>query len=128
MGNGENAGNQHFLHFPECFLSLQKQISVFEPDLFCLLQQLSIWTSLKLSCVVKGYSKKSSVYSSVLFHITLNTQSSENENFLELPGKMKYCWKPVFSGFFSTMFYILSKTGIITSALICFQKISLRLV
>ena len=29
VGNGENAGYQHFLHFPQCFLSFPKQISVF---------------------------------------------------------------------------------------------------
>ena len=29
MGKGENAGNQHFLLFPSCFLPIPKQISVF---------------------------------------------------------------------------------------------------
>ena len=28
-GKGENAGNQHFLHFPHSFLPFQKQISIF---------------------------------------------------------------------------------------------------
>ena len=30
VGKGENAGNQHFLLFPLCFLSFQKQISISE--------------------------------------------------------------------------------------------------
>ena len=29
VGKGENAGNQHFLLFPQCFLSFPKQISIF---------------------------------------------------------------------------------------------------
>ena len=28
-GKGENAGNQHFLLFPKCFLPFPKQISIF---------------------------------------------------------------------------------------------------
>ena len=30
LGKGENAGNQPFLLFPQCFLSFLKQISIFE--------------------------------------------------------------------------------------------------
>ena len=37
-------GNQHFLFFPQCFLSFPKQISIFESHLFCHLQMLSIWS------------------------------------------------------------------------------------
>ena len=29
MGKGENAGNQHFLLFPQCFLPFPKEISIF---------------------------------------------------------------------------------------------------
>ena len=29
MGKGENAGNQHFLLFPQCFLPFSKQIEIF---------------------------------------------------------------------------------------------------
>ena len=47
VGKGENAGNQHFLLFPECFLLFLKQISLFQLHWFCRLQMLSIWTSLK---------------------------------------------------------------------------------
>ena len=42
---GENAGNQHFLLFPQCFLPYQK--SSYDPQLFCRLQMLSIWFSPK---------------------------------------------------------------------------------
>ena len=40
VGKGENAGNQHFLLFPQCFLPIQR-------TKFCRLQMLSIWTSVK---------------------------------------------------------------------------------
>ena len=48
VGKVENAGNQHFLLFPECFLNYQKQILPFEPHLYFRLLTLSIWTSLKI--------------------------------------------------------------------------------
>ena len=34
VGKGENAGNRHFLLFPQCFLAYCKQISMFKYDLF----------------------------------------------------------------------------------------------
>ena len=43
VGKGENAGNQHFLLFPQCFLSYWQQISIF---LFTF-KLLSVWTSPK---------------------------------------------------------------------------------
>ena len=55
LGKGENAGNQHFLLFPKCFLHIPEQISIFELiPLFYRLQMLSIWTSLKFCCLVKS--------------------------------------------------------------------------
>ena len=38
MGKSENAGNQHFLFFPQCFLSHQGGKSSYELHLSCLLQ------------------------------------------------------------------------------------------
>ena len=46
VGNTENAGNQHFLLFPQCFLSFLEQIPIFQSYLFCHLQILSNWTTL----------------------------------------------------------------------------------
>ena len=46
-GKGEDAGNQHFLLFPQCFLPFPEQISIFQPYLFRRLQLLSNSTSLK---------------------------------------------------------------------------------
>ena len=43
MGKGENADNQHFLLFPQCFQSFQatpRRISYFKLPLFCRLQML----------------------------------------------------------------------------------------
>ena len=37
---GENAGNQHFLLFQQCFLPLSKHISIFGLHLFCHLQRI----------------------------------------------------------------------------------------
>ena len=44
VGKGVNAGNQHFLLFPQCFLPFPKQISIFQSHSFCHLQMLSIST------------------------------------------------------------------------------------
>ena len=52
VGEGEHAGNQHVLLFLQCFLPFQKQISIFQSHLFCPLQMLSIWTSLKFCRVL----------------------------------------------------------------------------
>ena len=46
VGKGENANNQHFLLFSQCFLPSTKQISNFLLLLFCCLHMLSNWTSL----------------------------------------------------------------------------------
>ena len=54
VGKGENAGYQHFLFFPQCFLSCPRQISNSESHLFCRLQMISIRPSLKFCCVVKN--------------------------------------------------------------------------
>ena len=42
VGKGENAGKQHFLLFPQCFLPFPKDISLCMLHLFCRLQMLSI--------------------------------------------------------------------------------------
>ena len=49
---GEIAGYQHFLLFPQCFVLNQRHASSFALRLFCHLQVLSIWTSLKFSSLV----------------------------------------------------------------------------
>ena len=54
VGKGENAGNQHFLLFLQCFLPFSEQISVLQSHLFCRQQMLSIWTSLKICHLVKS--------------------------------------------------------------------------
>ena len=38
----KNAGDQHFLNFPQSFLSLPKQVLIFHSNPFCHLQMLSI--------------------------------------------------------------------------------------
>ena len=38
LGNGQNAGKQHFILFPQCFPPFQKQISIFHQYLLCSLQ------------------------------------------------------------------------------------------
>ena len=43
VGKGENAGHQHFLLYPQCFLPIAKHILIFRSHLFCRLQVLSIW-------------------------------------------------------------------------------------
>ena len=48
VGKGENAGNQNFLLFQQYYLPFPKHISIFQLNLFCHLQMLSIWTSPKI--------------------------------------------------------------------------------
>ena len=48
VGKGENAGNQHFLLFPQCFLPFIKYISIFEPHLFYHPQIFSFWSKILL--------------------------------------------------------------------------------
>ena len=55
LGKGETAGNQHFFLFPQCFLTLPNQFSILHPHFFSCLQMLSIWTILRLCCLVKSY-------------------------------------------------------------------------
>ena len=57
VGKGENAGNQHFLLYPQCFLLFPKQISTFKLFLFCFLQMLSVWISPKICRSVTGYTQ-----------------------------------------------------------------------
>ena len=51
---GKNAGNQHFLLFAQCFLSIPKTISVFKLHLFCRPEMLSIWISVKFCHLVQS--------------------------------------------------------------------------
>ena len=54
VGKGENAGNEHFLLFKQCFLPLPLRILIFQSHSFCRLQMLSIWTSPKFCRLVKS--------------------------------------------------------------------------
>ena len=50
VGKGENAVNQHFFLFPQCFLPLPNQILILWSHLFCYLQMLSTLTDVKFCC------------------------------------------------------------------------------
>ena len=54
VGKGENAGNQHFLLFPQYFLPFPKQISILDSLFNCGLQMLLIWIGLKFCRLVKS--------------------------------------------------------------------------
>ena len=54
VGKGENASNQHFLLFLQCYLLFPSIISNFGLHLFCPLQMLSILTGLKFCHLVKS--------------------------------------------------------------------------
>ena len=53
VGKGANAGNQHFLIFPQYLRPFSKQNSISGTHLICRLQMLSIWTSLNFWHVVQ---------------------------------------------------------------------------
>ena len=56
VGKRENASYQHVLLFPQLFLPLQRQISIFQSHLFRRLQNLmlSIMTNLKICRLVRS--------------------------------------------------------------------------
>ena len=51
---GENAGNQHFLLFPQCFLPQERQLKCFQVQKDYRLQMLSNWTMPTSCLLVKG--------------------------------------------------------------------------
>ena len=52
FGKGKNAGKLHFFLFPLCFLTLQRRISAFEPQLFLLfMDAFSLKQSKTVFCV-----------------------------------------------------------------------------
>ena len=61
LGKGENAGNQHFPPFPQCFLPFHQKTSIFESHVFGLLKKLSVWTSLKICRSVKYKGRRQGV-------------------------------------------------------------------
>ena len=87
VGKGENAGNQHFLLFQQCFLPFPNQISIFESRFFCRLQMLSIWTSLKICCLVKGKTKPNGDVSEDLQRINLFSVYQNLCNLAAVKGK-----------------------------------------
>ena len=54
MGKGENAGDQHFLPFPQCILHYQRLESSIKLHLSHHQQMLSIWTRPKFCRLVKS--------------------------------------------------------------------------
>ena len=70
VGKGENAGNRHFLHLPQCFLPFPKQISIFWIRLFCRLQNALNWDRTKILPFGKGLK----VLVKLGFKICLNLQ------------------------------------------------------
>ena len=79
LGKGENAGNQHFLLLPKCFLPFQKQISDFVSHLFCLLLVLSIWTGLKF-CRLERVKALIVLCSQVLTHFQAYVKNKDFKN------------------------------------------------
>ena len=71
VGNGENADNQHFLRFQQCFRSYKRQILPFEQGLRVRLQILWIWKSLKFFPLVKGWRTKTMGKKSVYLHLSV---------------------------------------------------------
>ena len=58
MRKGEIVCDKQFLLFSQCFLPYMVLISHFKCTLKCLLQFVSIWTSLKFCCLVTGQKDK----------------------------------------------------------------------
>ena len=54
IGKGENAGNKHFLLFPECFLVFQGQILLWQPSVSFAIYTFILDQAKTLSLVVKS--------------------------------------------------------------------------
>ena len=63
---GENADNQHFFLFSQCFPAITKQISNFQSYSICRLNMLSIWTSLKFCHLVRSYVQAEAIFKKFL--------------------------------------------------------------
>ena len=95
MGKGENASNQHFFLFPQCFLPIPKRMLVF--DLHLLLH----FTHLKLL-----FGKELNLYQAAKFHLKLkafvdNLNVAQMVKFLfgKTENIMRKCWFTAFSCF-----------------------------
>ena len=55
VGKGENAGNQHFLLFPQCFLPVQREIATSEPQWNLRQQMLLIQTLLNFAVFLRFF-------------------------------------------------------------------------
>ena len=55
VGKEGNAGNQHFILFLQCFLPFPNRISVFHLHIYCRLQMLWTWTSIRFCRLVKSW-------------------------------------------------------------------------
>ena len=58
LGKVENAGHQHFVLFPQCFLTYQRQIHSLEPYSNCHLQMYTIWTNLQFHSLINSFPNK----------------------------------------------------------------------
>ena len=84
VGKGKNAGNQHFLLFPQCFLPVPRQHSIFQSHLSCCLQMLSIWTCPNFFSFGKGFQFRIFQHIScgkwlTLYHTIQNLVDAEEE-------------------------------------------------
>ena len=53
VAKGENAGHQHFLLFPQCFLTYKGNTAPLKPPRNCRLQMLTIWMLPKFCCLIQ---------------------------------------------------------------------------
>ena len=56
LGKGENAPNEQFLLFPQCFLPVSRTFCRLHQIRNCWLPTLSVWKSLKISLLLTLYS------------------------------------------------------------------------
>ena len=98
VGKEENAGDQHFLLFQQCFLCYPEQILPFELTLICRLQTLSIWIGLKFRGLVKRFNSLLPEHSTFLrISAFLNicpftqTQNFQKKNWGNISWKLPMC-------------------------------------
>ena len=101
MGKGENAGDQHFLLFPQCFFSYPKKNSVFKYIYYIICNAFFLDQSKKLfSKELKKSNFKAFSDDELTLYYTIPTfDDPKYENFLKHCGKRRECLLQAFSSF-----------------------------
>ena len=87
MGKRENAGYQHFLFFPQCFLPFQVQISIFESILFLKINDIFTPEYWYILCLNNAWKATLTLYQ------TTRSRTWPNWKHLQMKNQMWLKWQ-----------------------------------